>query len=412
MVEQKVEIAIVGAGVIGLCSAYYLEKQGFQVHLFDKGQPYEACSSENAGLVVPSHVEPLANPGVLSQGLGMLLKKDSPFRIKPQLSLDLMRWLLAFRKASNATVVEKNSEVLHHLLQNSRHLFDELSSDLEFPLEKRGLLMVYRSQKGEKSLDSLCDLASSTHLPFEKWDQKLLFENEPAAPKASTGGIFFPTDAHLDPQLFLASLSQHLKSKGVVFHNYTVVNNIESNGKLMTDKGVFKADKVLLTSGAWTPRIAKTLGARLPIQPGKGYTLTLDLGPKKPKIPMILSEEKVSLTPFDKKIRFGGTLELAAFDDQITKSRAKNIFDVASEYHTSEVARETWAEKLWSGLRPCTPDGLPILGYLDSNQQIAVASGHAMLGISLGPVSGKLIAEMIKGQNTSLPLQALAPSRF
>lgn len=407
--SQK-EVVILGGGVIGLCSAYYLQQKGCQVTLLDRGVFFGACSKENAGLIVPSHIEPLANPGVLAQGLRWLFKRDSPFRIKPRASFEMLCWLWAFRKACHPGTVSKNALVLNQLLQESRHLFQDLSHHLGFTFSECGLLMVHRTPKGHRSHQELGELAHSLGLQAEDWTSQVLFQKEPAAPTVSTGAVYFPSDAHLNPETFLGSMLESLRAKGVQLLPNTQVQRIYSDGRIETAGGTIKAKKVVIACGSWSTQLTRQLGHRLSLQPGKGYTLTTEVSKPMPKIPMILAEEKVSITPLHSSMRFGGTLELAGLDPTVNLARAKNILEVAGTYQPKEPS--TLGSRLWSGFRPCTPDGLPHIGYLDQNHIFAVATGHAMLGMTLGPVTGKLISELLVGQKPCIALEPLAPKRF
>lgn len=413
MLPKQADVVIIGGGAIGLVSAYYLQQAGRQVVILEKGTLLSGCSGGNAGLICPSHIEPLATPAVLAQGMAWLFRKKSPFRIKPRLDLSLMRWLLAFHGNCRDKKVKQSMPVLHQLLGLSRELFSELCQKEGIgQLEDRGLLMVHKSAKGEKGHQALANHAASVNLEAHMLNQTQLLEREPAVPAGSTGAVFFPTDAHLDPTSFLTQISGHIQEHGATILEHIQVNEIKPNGLVRTVRGDIQAEQVLIAAGSWSPQLASPLGQRTPIQPGKGYTLTIPLPSPAPKTPMILAEEKVSITPMGDQLRFGGTLELAGFDASICMPRTHNIVTVAKGYAPELGERPISPEQFWHGYRPCTPDGLPVMGFLDQHKRIAIASGHAMLGISLAPVSGKLMTELLTGKAPSIPMDKLAPQRF
>ena len=415
---KRVDVAIIGGGAIGLCCAYYLNRLGREVAVLERDTLHSGCSGENAGLIVPSHIEPLANPEVLSQGLRWLFRPGSPFRIKPRLDPALFSWLLAFRKACNPKRMEANIPTLHQLLQASRALFEELSEDrsLNFRLHRNGLLMLHHSSAGEAHHLQMAKLAAECGVPVEILNRKALFQKEPLAPPQSSGGIYFPQDAHLNPGAFLNALAKCLRQKDAHLLEATSVTGFQTKGNritgIRTSSGDLEVDQVILAAGSWSPKIATSLNLKLPIQAGKGYTLTVPTDRALPRIPMLLAEARVSITPLQGALRIGGTLELAGLDPAISMSRTTQLQATARAY-LGDAAPQSWpANAFWSGFRPCTPDGLPLLGWSKTYPNLAIASGHAMLGMSLAPISGKLIAQMMDGQPTQVPLDRLAPHRF
>jgi len=415
---ERADVAIIGGGAIGLCCAHYLSQQGRSVVVLERGALHSGCSGENAGLIVPSHIEPLANPDVLAQGMRWLFRRGSPFRIKPRFDLALFRWLLAFRKSCHPKRMAAGIPILHQLLQASRSLFEELANHeaLDFELHRNGLLMTHHSSSGERHHRELAKLAASHGISVDLLDEEALFQKEPHAPRQCSGGIFFPEDAHLDPSAFLDAIARNLRERNTALLEETSVLGFQSqNGQITsirTSRGDIGTSQVVLATGAWSPGIVKALNVKLSVQAGKGYTLTVNGERGLPKIPMLMAEERVSITPMQGGLRVGGTLELAGLDASISLSRTSQIQAVARAY-LNKTESDSWpASAFWAGFRPCTPDGLPLLGWSKQIPNLAIACGHAMLGLSLAPITGKLIAQLLDGQPTEIPLDGLAPNRF
>ena len=400
------DVLIVGGGAIGICSAHYLNQAGFSVTVLEKSEVGGACSHGNAGLIVPSHVVPLAAPGVISQGLKWLFNSSSPFYIKPRLSSDLISWIWRFRSACSESRMRRSMPIIHELIQASLPLFDELAAidDLSFGYRKEGLLMLFAKEKGRQDCLKGANLARGMGMPVEELDQEALRALEPHVPDGIIGGVYYPQDAHLDPGRFVTALAAKLRQKGqTTIHTQTEVTElVEEQGKIVavrTNQGEFTADQILLAGGSWSPLIARTLGLKLPVQAAKGYSITLPDPTVSPRIPMILAEAKATVTPLENQIRFAGTLELAGLDPSINRKRVASILKAAPTYFPDFRAESVSRGQIWSGFRPCTPDGLPMIGRSDRFDNLLVATGHAMIGITLAPITGKIISEIAAEQS-------------
>ncbi len=413
---QRKKVVIIGGGAIGLCAAYYLHNTGNQVTVLEKGVYTKGTSLGNAGMLVPSHVVPLAAPGVISQGMRWLFKRDSPFRIKPSLNPALVSWLWQFKRFCNDTHVQVSIPLLRDLSLASVSLFEELSGILEFHFERKGLLMVHTSDKGAKENLKYGKMARQAGLEVEELGVDALRTLEPGIQPNAMGAVYYPQDAHLSPNHFIEALQMHLTTEGVNFRTHSPVTEfIRQNGKITsvkTPQESFEADEVILAAGSWSPAIARLLGIKLPVQPAKGYSVTLDAPVNGPKIPMILTEAKVTITPMNNQLRFGGTLELAGFDDSIDRIRASSILNTIPAYLPDIKPQEIPTDHIWSGYRPCTPDGLPMIGRSQAYGNLVIATGHAMIGITLAPVTGQLVANLINQTTPSINILALKPERF
>lgn len=408
------DVLIIGAGAAGCSAAYHLQQAGRQVVLLDQGRLGGGCSEKNAGLIVPSHVVPLAAPGVMSQGLKWMLDATSPFYIRPRLDWELLRWIWAFRAAANERRMRAALPVLHQLLQVSLAGLEQLDQLLDCGLSRRGMLITYSGDKGRKDCASTAALARSVGQTVEDLDEQALRRLEPHVHSAARGGIFFPQDAHLDPAILVRRLAESAVRRGADLLLQTKVLGARREGAALTvvqtSAGEFRPREIVLCGGAWSPNLLP--GVRLPVQAGKGYSVTLPARGRIPVIPQILAEAKVSVTPLGEQIRFGGTLELGGLDGSINRRRADSILRQAADYLSDFSPADVRDADIWSGFRPCSPDGLPLIGRYPGLDNLIVATGFAMIGISLAPIAGTLVTELAQRQKTTVDLTPLSPARF
>lgn len=410
-------VVIVGGGVIGLCSAYYALKRGFQVTVIEReAAGGDNCSMANAGMIVPSHFTPLAAPGMMAKGLRWMFNPESPFYVKPRMSLDLVRWGWLFYRHSTARHVAASRELLRDLNLESRRLFTELAEDTDFSLEKRGLLMLCKTQKG---LDEEASVATQAHeigLQAEVLDAAATALLDPAVTMNITGAVHFPQDCHLSPALFMASLRRRVLNGGALIESGVTINSIETRDSqvvALTGNGRrFEGGKFVIAGGSWSADLLKSVGLKLPLQAGKGYSLTLPVPPELPRLCSIFAEAKVAITPMDGCLRFGGTMEVGGLDASINAARVRGIVKSVPGYFPKFSERDFDGVRPWAGLRPVSPDGIPYLGQVPGFANLIAASGHSMMGLSLGPVSGRLVADLLAGDPPFRPIEALAPGRF
>jgi D-amino-acid dehydrogenase len=413
------QILIIGGGVIGLCTAYYCARKGHQVTVLDRGTADdENCSYGNAGLVVPSHFVPLAAPGMVALGLKWMLKPDSPFYIKPRLSGDLLSWGLKFRRAANTGHVRRAAPLLRDLNVASRACFEEFAelTGNPFGFEKKGLLCLcrtgHRLEEEARTAAQARELGLKANVLSAGETAKL----DPNVKMDVAGAVYFHDDCHLTPARFMAALKEQLTRLGVVFSWSTEVTGWRVSGNrieaVRTKKGDFTADDYVLSGGSWSPSIARDLRLKLPIQAGKGYSLTLSKPRQLPAIPAILTEARVAVTPLGSSLRFGGTMEIAGLNEEINPVRVRGIIKSVPKYYPEFTPQDFAGTKPWCGLRPCSPDGLPYVGRTARHTNLAVATGHAMMGLSLGPITGKLIAEILSGEKPSIDIKLLNPDRY
>lgn len=415
-------VLILGAGIIGLSSAWHALRRGYRVTVVDRGESSrDGCSFGNAGMVVPSHFIPLAAPGVVWQGLKWMWNPESPFYIRPRLSWDLISWGLRFWWASSARRVEAAAPVLRDLNFASRAIYEEWAADLssgpgDFGLETKGLLMLCQTTAGFHEEALFAERANSLGVPARVLDAAATREMEPGISLDIEGSVFFPRDCHLDPNRLMAGLEAKCRSMGADFRFRTEVTGFLRDGRRVrgatTSGGEIEADQFVLAAGSWSPVVSRQLGFGLPMQAGKGYSVTLPSPARLPRLCSILTEARVAVTPMGGRLRVGGTMELSGLNEKIAEARVRGIKRSFCRYYTDFTETDFEGLAPWRGLRPCTPDGLPYLGRSGKIPNLVVATGHAMMGLSLGPVTGKLVGELLDNAPTSVNLSLLAPERY
>jgi D-amino-acid dehydrogenase len=414
----KADVVIIGAGVIGICTAYFLSQSGRKILVVDKDEVCSGCSYGNAGLIVPSYCVPLAEPGVIKKGMKWMLNPESPFYIKPRLDRDLLDWLWRFRRASNEAHVKRSMPVIRDLTFESLRLYNEIigSDGIDFGLEQRGSLFLCNTMKAMDDLVVKMAQLQSVGIEAELLDQVQTQEKVGELKVNAVGSVFYPQDAHLQPARFVRELAQKLIESGVKIQSKTEVLGFEKTGnrltKVRTTRGDIDAKEVVIASGAWSPAIARELGLRLKIQPGKGYSITLERPKVSADLPLMLVEMKVGVTPMGDTIRIAGTLEMAGMDFAINERRVQGILKSVPHYLPDIDPNHCNLIEVWRGLRPCTPDGLPYLGRAENFENLTVAAGHAMIGVSLGPVTGRIASNIVLRKDPGFDLNPLRLNRF
>jgi D-amino-acid dehydrogenase len=409
-------IVILGGGVIGLSCAHYLRREGHGVTILEIGQAGRRCSLHNAGLVVPSHVIPLAAPGIIGRGLSWMLQSESPFYLKPRLSPSLLRWAWLFRRSASEETSGRAVIVLHHLFAAGSGLFEELAAcdGMDFGLQRRGLLMLYRTEEGKTACEHDAAVVRRAGVRCELLDARSLGAREPRTPFRAEGGVFYPDDAHLLPSVFVEQLRSLVLREGVRIRENIRFLGWERGGSgvasVRTGEGAFRADTFVLAAGAWSGVLARRLGLRLPLEAGKGYSLTVPAPEWRGNVPMLLTEDRVAVTPLDGTLRFAGTMEIAGLDETIRLLRVRAIARAVPRY--LDLPEPSLDGQLWSGLRPCSPDGLPYIGRFGEAPNLIAATGHAMLGLTLAPVTGRLVGDIVARRSPPLDLSAVRPDRF
>ena len=410
-------IIIIGGGIIGLCSAYYLEKEGHQISIIDKTDMTSGASNINAGYLTPSHIIPIASPGMISKGLRYMFNSSSPFYIKPRLDIDFVKWAWYFKKSSTMEKVEKAIPIIKNSNILSRELFASIKSsgDLgNFHLERKGLLMLFQTQKEGDHEMQVAEKARFHGLEVNYLNKSEIQKIEPNVSINAIGAIHYECDGHTTPNEFIQQMTKYLLNKGVdICKNEKVETINESKERIIsvrTDKAEYKADEVLLAAGSWTSGLAKKLRLNLPIQAGKGYRIDVN-EPTGISMPAILMEAKMAVTPMNGFTRFAGTMEFSGINNTIREKRVKAIADNASKFYDGLKINAKYRSSAQCGLRPVTPDGLPYIGKSSKFKNLTIATGHAMMGWSLGPLTGKLVSQLISNKKTELDIAAFNPER-
>lgn len=413
MSEDGDRAIVIGSGVIGLCVAYYLRLSGRNVVVVDREpQTGNNCSRENAGMVVPSHFTPLAAPGVVTQGLKWLLDRESPFYVRPRISLDLARWGWLFVRHANAGHVAACAELMRDLHLESRTLFEQLAREMDFGFVQKGLLMLCESEGFLEEEAELAKRAQDLGLRVEVCDPDRLAELDPDIGMNVHGGIWYEQDCHMDPGRLVEQLYTKLEEGGVEMRHGCVVQEVQ-RGRILLESGEeLRGGKVVICGGAWSPDLARRMGLQLPLQAGKGYSMTLQGTQELPRLCSLLGEARVAVTPMGEKLRIAGTMEICGNDLSVNERRVQGIIKAACRVFPALRREDFEGVKRWAGLRPCSPDGLPYIGQVDGMDGVYVASGHSMLGLSLGPITGLLIEELVNGKKPSFALEQLNVNRF
>lgn len=412
---MRPDVTILGAGVIGLCTALYCARRGLKVTILERNPRLrDGCSFGNAGMIVPSHFVPLAAPGMVAQGLKWMLDPASPFYIKPRADLDLLSWGLRFWQAARSHRVAAAAPVLRDFSMLSRQCFQEMG--LDFGHTQKGLLMLCKEQHTLDEEAAMAATARTLGIPAEVLDAKATAALDPAVTMDICGSVFFPNDSHLTPARFIAAVEAELARLGVDIHWETKVCGFEKQGGTMTalktSQGRLEVRETVLCGGVWTTELARELDLRLPMQAGKGYSLTLEKPAQLPALCSICTEARLAVTPMQGALRVGGTMELSGMDESVSGIRVRGITRAFTRYFPAFQESDFAEIQPWSGLRPVSPDGMPYLGRSARWTNLTIATGHAMMGLSLAPATGLIAANIITGAPSPVPLELMSPDRF
>ncbi|MGB2341108.1 MAG: NAD(P)/FAD-dependent oxidoreductase [Flavobacteriaceae bacterium] len=413
---MKKSVIVIGGGIVGLSTAFYLRAEGHEVTLLDKGTITEGASFVNAGYLTPSHIVPLAAPGMISKGLKWMLNSSSPFYIKPRLDADLISWGWKFMRSCSKKHVQRSLAAIKEINELSKGLYHEMhaSVDFDFHLEDRGVLMAFKTSKAEKSEYSVMQAAQDLGLDVSLLGVEEVNRLQPGIQMNIAGAYHYRCDAHSTPEVFMNQLKKNTLKSGVEIHTETTVKNFQVRGDristVVTDRGNFEADEVVFAAGAWTEELLKPLKIVLSVQAGKGYRINVEARTGI-SLPCILMESKVGVTPMQGFTRFAGTMEIAGINHNIRENRVNAIAHAATQYYSGLEIDLNDRKQARCGLRPLSPDGLPFIGRHSSCSNLVLATGHSMMGWSLGPATGKLVTEIISNKKLSMPIDKFSPER-
>jgi len=410
------DVLIIGGGVIGVCTAYELAGKGARVTLIERQEIASGASYGNGGLIVPSHCVPLASPGAPLQGLKWMFDPESPFYIKPRFDLELIEWLIRFAVASRRESMMRSIAVLRNLLLASSRIYEEIAAEagFEFNYKKEGTLMVYLDPRALEDGIKETRLLKQFGVSSKFMNAQELHEFETALSTNVVGGIHYSQDAHIDPFRFVTGLAEKSEEHGVQILTKTEALGFELSNdgitSVRTSRGDISARQIVLSAGSWSPALASDLKIKLPVQPAKGYSVTLEFQESSPKTPLMFAEAHVVVTPLNRRLRLAGTLEFAGMDYSINERRVVAIKRASARYLDGMASAKLI--EIWRGFRPCTPDDLPIISRAKRYTNLIVATGHATLGMSLGPITGRLVAQLVADEKTDVEIEALQLERF
>ncbi|MYC84953.1 MAG: FAD-dependent oxidoreductase [Acidimicrobiia bacterium] len=413
---RNADVVVVGGGVVGLCSAYELAAHGRQVVVIDEGPIARGSAAGNAGLITPSHLIPMAAPGVMSGVVRGMIRRTGPVTVRPSIDPSYLRWMVRFARNCNSRAADAGTVVLRALGFRSADLVAEWieRDEIKCDYRKLGLLYVYGDEAAFAAGRHEAETMERYGVTIERYDTAQIRELEPALNEEVLGGFRCVDDAGLDPARFMSGIVSVLSARGVVFVPHTRLLDFRTSGgtvdRLVTSRGDLTADEVVIATGAWTPRVASLLGESVPIQAGKGYSMTVAAPRQGPRNNLLIGDRWVAVNPIGDKLRLSGWLELGRLDTRPSLRRLAQV--EANARSRVRLDPELTVLERWAGLRPVTPDGLPMIGRSSGWRNVTYAVGHGKLGLSHGPLTGRLVAQIICDRPTDLDLEPFSPRRF
>lgn len=411
-------VGIIGGGIVGLCTAYYLHQKGYEVHILDEYAFDRGCSWGNAGMIVPSHVVPLAAPGVVWQGLKWMFRAESPFAFHVSFNKALWQWIQLFHQHCTPQHVQYAVPHLRDISLLSRKLYEHLAlpQKNELSFETKGLLMLFQTKKLREEEIKAAKLARECGIPAEILSDQEIQVMEPDTRVHVLGGIYYPGDAHIHPGKWMQWLIQQLKQAGVKLYPQHTITDLQIQQQkvhnIITNQETFHFDHVIVAAGVKTTSLLKKMDINIPLQPGKGYSFDVQLNRRRIHIPALLMEGRVAVSPWGNRLRVSGTMEIGGDPHTIYQAKIRGILKTLHAFYPDLKAEILFPPQIWTGARPCAPDGLPFIGRLKPFDNLYAATGHGMLGLSLAPATGYLLAQLISGETPEINMQPFDPLRF
>jgi D-amino-acid dehydrogenase len=414
--DPLVSVAVVGGGVIGLAVAWSLARRGEDVTVIERDRCGAGASAGNAGWVTPGLAAPIPAPGVMRQAARWMLDGESPLLVRPRPSLDFLRWSVRFARNCRPGPHRAGTAATLALARDTAALFDLLAAEgVEFEMHDDGLLYLVRDERHvEEWLAAYAELEA---LGFDGEVTPLAREEvlalEPAAGDAVTAGLLARRERHVRPETLIAGLAADLRRRGVRIEEGVAVRTLAPSPaggwRVETADGALDADRIVVAAGVWSAELVRELGVRLPLEAAKGYSVTARGPDPLPRRPLYLTEAKIGASPYgDGSLRLAGTLELSGIDLELNERRVEAVARGARKYLRDWAPSEQRQE--WCGLRPVAPDGVPIVG--EARPGLFVATGHAMLGVTLAPATGEALSTAMIEETPVPALAGLAPGRF
>jgi len=412
----RVDVAVIGGGVVGVACAAELAKRGFSVTVFERDRVGEGCSFGNAGWLTPSLAAPLANPGMIFKSLRWMFDPESPLYIPLRLDPAYLRWLAGFLLASRRAPYERGLEAMIGFCRHSVDLWEQLAARTvrSFGFERKGLVAIYESEDSMEKAEASPDFPGKHGIRFETWTAKEVREREPVVTGSQAGGHFFPDDAHCEPHEAVLAMAEEGRALGVRFLEGVEIFAVEGGAggprRLRTTRGDWTADRVVVAAGAWSDTLGEMLGIRVPVMGAKGYSTLLPRREVHPGRSLYLIERKVAATPHADSLRLAGTLELVHRDLSVNRRRVEAILRGARS--VLDLGETPTPTRIWRGLRPCTPDGMPLIGRSRAPGEVWLATGHQMTGLKTAPGTALLLAQLMSGETPRFDPEPFRADRY
>ena len=408
------DVAVIGGGSVGLMAALELARRGFRTVVLERaGDLLSSCSAGSAGLLSPAHSTPLATASAVREGIRHMLRRDSPFSMRPRPGL--VTWLLRFMLAARADRVRTGTAVIRELSFRSLELHQALDDEgLDTGFRPIGALNVYETEPAFAAGRLESEVLARYEIKSQVLDPAEARELEPALSDRIVGGVLYPDEAQCEPERFMRAAAEAARAAGVRVVTHAEVFELRTHSRrvtvLETAVGEVRPREVVVANGAWAAKVARRAGVTLPIEGGKGYHVDLERSPSDPAIPVYMQEARVIATPFDDRLRLAGTLQLTGLDMRVDRVRVGATLNAG--VRTLRGIDASRVTGVWRGIRPCTPDGLPVIGRSERVTNVVFAAGHAMKGLHLAPGTGRLVAELVAGDEPMQDLAPFSPDRF